>query len=702
MRPDVLNKQFAPVSQLEGIGPKLEKTLTRLLTGNEHGQPAKIADLLFHLPYQIIDRRQQPGIARSLEGSIVTLKVRVDRHKPAPRGNKRIPYRVYVHDETGEMAIVFFHAHGEWINKSLPVGETRYVSGKMEWFNGQPNMVHPDHIVSVEEFANLPLVEPVYPSTGGLSQKILQRSIRAAVAALPELPEWTEPELLKRQAWPDFGDSIRRVHEPRDALDLDPLSPARKRLAHDELLSGQLALALMRERMRKTHGRPRTFSGELKKKILDAFGHPPTPSQDIAINEILDDMKQPERMLRLLQGDVGSGKTIVALAAMVSAVEGGGQAAIMAPTEILARQHQATIEPLCEAAGITCALLTGREKGKQRDDILQRLANGQIDILIGTHALFQSHVEFQDLALAVIDEQHRFGVHQRLALGEKGAATDVLVMTATPIPRTLVLTYFGDMDVSKLTDKPAGRKPVKTIAMPLERLDELLARTSSALERGEKLYWICPLVEESDELPIMAAEDRFKILENQFPGKTGLIHGRLSAAEKDAAMSAFRSGETRLLVSTTVVEVGVDVPDASIMVIEHAERFGLAQLHQLRGRVGRGEKPSSCILLYRGPLGEVAKARLNILRETEDGFRIAEEDLKLRGEGEVLGSRQSGMPGFNLASAEHHSDILEIARDEARLIVATDPTLEGQRGEALRILLYLMGQDQAVRLIRAG
>ncbi len=702
MRPEILNSLFAPVSQLEGIGPKLEKTLTRLLTGNEHGQPARIADLLFHLPFQIIDRRRQPGIARSPEGAIVTLKVHVDRHRPAPRGNKRIPYRVFVHDETGEMAIVFFHAHGEWINKSLPVGETRYVSGKMEWFNGQPNMVHPDHIVSVEEFANLPLVEPVYPSTGGLSQKLLQRSVKSAVSSLPELPEWTEPELLKRQAWPEFSKSLQRVHEPRDMLDLDPLSPARKRLAHDELLAGQLALALMRERMRKTQGKSRSFTGSLKAKILNGFGHPLTPSQAQAIEEVLKDMEQPERMLRLLQGDVGSGKTIVALCAMVSAVEAGGQAAIMAPTEILARQHQATMEPLCTAAGLNCALLTGREKGKAREDVLARLASGEIDILIGTHALFQSHVEFRDLALAVIDEQHRFGVHQRLALGEKGTATDILVMTATPIPRTLVLTYFGDMDVSKLTDKPAGRKPITTTAMPLERLEELLARVAMAIERGEKLYWICPLVEESEELPVMAAEDRFKELESRYSGKVGLIHGRMNTAEKEAAMAAFRNGDTRLLVSTTVVEVGVDVPDASIMVIEHAERFGLAQLHQLRGRVGRGEKPSSCILLYRGPLGETAKARLNILRETEDGFRIAEEDLKLRGEGEVLGTRQSGMPGFSLASAEHHGDILEIARDEARLIVATDPTLEGERGEALRILLYLMGQDQAVRLIRAG
>ncbi|MFZ1814317.1 MAG: ATP-dependent DNA helicase RecG [Rhizobiaceae bacterium] len=702
MRPDILNPLFAPVSSLEGVGPKIERVLTRLLSGNEQGVSARIGQLLFHLPHQIIDRRNQPGIALSPEGAIVTLKVWVDRHQPPPRGNRRVPYRVHVHDETGEMALVWFSQHMDWLEKSLPVGETRYVSGRVEWFNGRPSMVHPDHIVSEEGFHDLPLVEPVYPLTAGLSQKIIGKSVRTALSRLPDLPEWSDPALVARHAWPDFKSALGAVHAPRDALDLDPRSLARCRLAHDELLAGQLALALLRERMRRSRGKARNGDGRMASRIRTAFRHALTATQEQAVEDILGDLARPERMLRLLQGDVGSGKTIVALLAMAAVVEDGGQCSIMAPTEILARQHLATITPLCEAAGMRAAILTGREKGASRQAILDRLAAGEIDILIGTHALFQGPVAFRDLGLAVIDEQHRFGVHQRLALGEKGEDTDVLVMTATPIPRTLVLTYFGDMDVSQLTGKPAGRLPIRTTATPLDRLDDLIERTGKALQEGQKLYWICPLVEENEELPITAAEERYKMLCERFGNAVGLVHGRMSPLEKEAAMQAFRDGETRLLVATTVIEVGVDVPDATIMVIEHAERFGLAQMHQLRGRVGRGDRPSSCILLYKAPLGEVARKRLEVMRESEDGFHIAEEDLKLRGEGEVLGTRQSGMPGFSLASAEAHRDILEIARDEARLVIATNPDLSGERGEALRILLYLFGQDQAIRLVRAG
>ncbi len=592
MRPDILNPLFAPVSSLEGVGPKLEKALTRLLRGNEHGEPARIANLLFHLPTGVIDRRNQPGIALAPNGAIVTLKVRVDRHQPAPRGNRRVPSRIYVHDETGEMALVFFNASFDWVAKNLPVGETRYVSGKVEWFNGRPGMVHPDHVVDEAGFETLPLVEPVYPLTGGLSLKLVQKAVRTALARLPELPEWTDPALLAREGWPSFREALEQVHRPRDTLDIDPLSPARKRLAHDEFTAGQMALALMRERMRRSHGKARRPTGVLSGKVEAAFGWSLTDSQRQALDEILADIGKPERMLRLLQGDVGSGKTIVALLAMAAVVEDGGQGALMAPTEILARQHFATLKPLCDAAGMRLAILTGREKGREREAIQQGLAEGSIDILVGTHALFQGPVAFRDLALAVIDEQHRFGVHQRLALGEKGSATDVLVMTATPIPRTLVLSYFGDMDVSKLTGKPAGRQPIRTTAMPLSRIEELIAHVGLALERGEKLYWLCPLVEESEEIDATSAEDRFRDLADRFGDKVGLVHGRMGAAEKDEAMDAFRTGRTRLLVATTVIEVGVDVPDATIMVLEHAERFGLAQMHQLRGRVGRGDPAS--------------------------------------------------------------------------------------------------------------
>lgn len=702
MRPNLLNSLFAPVSSLEGVGPKIEKAMTRLLRGSEQAGPAILRDLLFHLPHSIIDRRRQPGIARSPEGVIVTLKVRVDRHQPPPQGNRRVPYRIYVHDETGELALVFFHAHTDYLSKALPVGETRYVSGRVEWFNGQPNIVHPDHIVDEAGFADLPLVEPVYPATAGLAQKTLQKSVRAAVSRLPDMPEWIDAALLKRQGWPAFADALKRIHAPRDAVDIDPMAPHRLRLAHDEFLAGQLALALTREKMRRTGGVVRKAKGKLAAAILAAFPWPLTTSQNRTIKEIRADLAQPERMLRLLQGDVGSGKTIIALLAAADVIEAGAQAAIMAPTEILARQHHAGILKLGEAAGIRTAVLTGREKGKRREEILAALKTGEIDLLIGTHALFQGPVAFRDLGLAVIDEQHRFGVHQRLALGSKAPSSDVLVMTATPIPRTLVMTWYGDMAVSQLTEKPAGRKPIATSALPLERLDELVARMERAVSDGQKIYWICPLVEESEEVEATSAQQRHAALTKHFGNRAGLIHGRMNAAEKDAAMAAFVNGDTRILVATTVIEVGVDVPDATIMVIEHAERFGLAQLHQLRGRVGRSDRDSHCILLYKAPLGEVANARLAIMRQTNDGFRIAEEDLRLRGEGEVLGARQSGSPGFALASAELHGDMLELARNGAKHVMTANGELEGEQGAALRVLLYLFGQDEAVRLIRAG
>lgn len=702
MRPDILNVLFAPVSTLEGVGPKLEKAMTRLFRGSENADPARLRDLVFHLPHSVIDRRRQPGIAASPEGVIVTLKIHVDRHQPSPRGNRRIPYRVFVHDETGEMALVFFSAHRDYLEKALPIGEARFVSGKVEWFNGKPNMVHPDHIVDEGGFREMPLVEPVYPSTGGLTQKTLQKSVRAAMNVVPDLPEWNDPEILKKQGWPSFHQALERIHQPRDGLELSPEAPHRRRLAHDEFLAGQLALAITRDRMRKSGGVARKSDGKIADLVLKNFKWPLTGSQQRAIGEIRTNLAESERMLRLLQGDVGSGKTIIALLAASEVIESGSQAAIMAPTEILARQHHATILPLCENTGIRLAILTGKEKGKQREAILTRLENGDIDLLIGTHALFQGPVVFHDLGLAVIDEQHRFGVHQRLALGDKAPHCDVLVMTATPIPRTLVMTYYGDMDVSQLPDKPIGRKLIATSALPLERLDDLAARIGTALDEERKAYWVCPLVEESDEVQATSVEERYDYLHRKFGDKVGLVHGRMNQMEKEAAMQRFRNGQTRLLVATTVIEVGVDVPDATIMIIEHAERFGLAQLHQLRGRVGRSDQPSNCILLYKAPLGEIAEARLKIMRETNDGFRIAEEDLRLRGEGEVLGTRQSGTPGFNLASAEYHRDELALARKYARLVMETNARLEGERGQALRIMLYLFGQDQAVRLIRSG
>ncbi|MEO0327924.1 MAG: ATP-dependent DNA helicase RecG [Pseudomonadota bacterium] len=702
MRPEILNPLFEPVSSLSGIGPKLAKLLTKLFHGEDSASGAVLGDLLTHVPHSHIDRRNQPTISEAIAGEIATFRVYVDQHFPPPRSKPNLPYKIAVHDETGELDIVFFRGSGDWLAKSMPVGEVRYISGTPERFNNKFNMVHPDHMVSEEAFAALPLVEPVYPATAGLSPKVMAKAIRNAVDKLPILPEWTERTLQEREKWPDFETAIHRLHFPRDGLDLDPKSPARRRLAHDELFAGQLALALLRNQIRKTSGKARKGTRLLQDTLISAIPYTLTKAQQRTIQEISTDLEKPERMLRLLQGDVGSGKTIVALVSAVQAIEAGDQVALMAPTEILARQHLQSLKQLCDKIGIRIEVLTGKDKAAKRRETLAALETGAIDILIGTHALFQESVVFKTLGLVIIDEQHRFGVHQRLTLGEKGDATDILVMTATPIPRTLVLTAYGDMEISKLDEKPPGRQPIQTNSINAERIEELIERIRHAVTQGQKIYWICPLVEESEELDVMSATDRHEDLTSRLGNFVGLIHGRMDANQKQQAMEDFKTGATRVLVATTVIEVGIDVPDANIIVIEHAERFGLAQLHQLRGRVGRGSQKSSCILLYYPHLSETAHARLRIMRESEDGFLIAEEDLRLRGEGEVLGTRQSGLPGFQLASMEHHADILEIARNSAKLALINNPALSGQEGEALRVLLYLFGKDRAVRMLRAG
>lgn len=702
MRPSLLDPLFAPVTVLDGIGEKTARLMANIVSSPSERDVPHCGALAFLLPHGLIDRSARPTIMSAVPGTIVTLTLRIDRHQPPPRGQSRVPWRVFGHDESGEIALTFFRGERNWLEKALPVGETVLVSGKVEWFNGRASMVHPDHMVGIDKAGDLPLIEPVYPMTAGLSGKILRKGIEQVLDRFPDLPEWTDRALLARENWPSLREALVRLHNPVAPADLDLLTPARRRLAHDELLAGQLSLALVRRRMRKTGGRSLGGDGTLVAAVRAAFGHPLTGAQARSFDEIAADMASGERMLRLLQGDVGSGKTIVALMAMARAREAGAQSALMVPTEVLARQHMATIGPLAEKAGLQAALLTGREKGAARSDILSRLRHGHIDILIGTHALFQEGVDFADLGLVVVDEQHRFGVHQRLLLASKGEKADMLVMTATPIPRTLVLTAYGDMDVSRLDEKPAGRKPVRTVAIPVERLDELLARITVALSEGRKIYWVCPLVEENEEHPATAAEARFRQLAGRFGAKVGLVHGRMRAPEKDRAMADFKEGRTRILVATTVIEVGVDVPDATIMVIENAERFGLAQLHQLRGRVGRGSGDSSCILLHADRLGETARARLDIMRTTEDGFVIAEEDLRLRGEGEVLGTRQSGAPGFQLARLEVHGDLLAMARDGARLVIETDPGLKSPQGAALRVLLYLFERDAAIRLLDAG
>lgn len=699
-RPEILNPLFTLITSLSGVGPRQDKLLRYLLGRSE---TPRLVDLLLHLPSNVIDRRARPKIRDAVPGTVATLEVTVDRHRPPPSSRSRAPYLVYASDDTGDVLLTYFRGKRDYIEKLLPVGEKRYVSGTVQMFDGTLQMVHPDRVVDEEGLAKLAGIEPVYPLTEGLALGSLRRAIALALQKLPTLPEWISPEVLRRCNFPPLAEALQRVHVPVELTDILPDRPFWSRLAFDELLAGQLALALVRAQLRRPAGARHAGDGHLRNKAIDALPYALTSSQRDAAAAIAHDLQQPVRMLRLLQGDVGSGKTVVALLAAAAVAEAGKQAALMAPTEILARQHIKTIAPLAARADLRAAILTGREKGKERRDVLAQLAKGELDLLVGTHALIQDDVVFKSLALAIVDEQHRFGVRERLALTSKGDAVDVLVLSATPIPRTLVLTYFGDMDISELREKPAGRQPIDTRAVPSNRLNEVVDAVGRAVKAGKLVYWICPLVEESEAIENLTdATTRFESLQKRFGDQVGLVHGQMKGAEKDRVMAQFAAAEIRVLVATTVVEVGVDVPAATIMVIENAERFGLAQLHQLRGRIGRGSEASTCLLLYREPLGEMSAARLRVIRETTDGFRIAEEDLRLRGEGEVLGTRQSGLPGYRIARPEVHAQLIAQARDEALRIMRDNPKLTGAAGEALRCLLYLYERDEAIPLIGAG
>tara|TARA_A100001391_G_scaffold151487_1_gene109222 strand:+ start:3977 stop:6082 length:2106 start_codon:yes stop_codon:yes gene_type:complete len=699
-RPDLLNPLFKSLKSMKGVGPQLGALFAKFF-GAPDGQDAVVLDVLMHMPSGVIDRRAQNGVAYAPVGSIATLKLHIDEHIVPPR-NSRAPLRIKAHDETGEITLSFFGARGGWVEKQLPIGDIRYVSGEIGFFGREKQMTHPDYIVEPEKLSSLPMVEPVYPLTHGLSSRALRKVIASALELVPIIPEWTGKDRRTIMNWPGFSEALHHIHEPQRPTEGDIVSPSRMRLAYDEYLAGQLALSLIRETMVKSSGIARRVTEEITEKVEAALPFALTDGQRLAIADVREDLEKPTRMSRLLQGDVGSGKTVVALMAMAMVAEDGGQSALMAPTELLASQHFRTLQPLAEMAGLKVVLMTGKMPAAEKRAALAGLADGSITIAVGTHALFQSGVEFENLGLTVVDEQHRFGVHQRLALSEKGHKTDLLVMTATPIPRTLVLTHFGDMDVSVLREKPAGRQPIDTATLPISEYERVVGRLASRLAEGAQAYWVCPLVEESEVLDVVAAEDRFADLKNSFGDRVELVHGRMSAAAKQEAMARFSSGEAQILVATTVIEVGVDVPNATIIIIEHAERFGLAQLHQLRGRVGRGSARSACLLLYSEPLSETAKQRLEAIRKTDDGFEIAEKDLELRGQGDLLGTRQSGMPGYRIAVPDVHKHLLEMAHDDARAALERNPGLMGPEGEALRALLYIFRKDLAIPLIKAG
>ena len=693
-RPEILFPLFAELNTLSGVGDKSAKAFAGL-------KITKPRDLIFTLPHSVVDRRVVQSVQGLAAPQTLSVRVRVVKHVPA-RGRGK-PYRIIVEDAQSTIELIFFHARGDYLERILPLGEERLISGKLEVFDHRAQMVHPEYILRLEASDELPQFEPIYPLTAGVSGKLMSKAVRAALDKVPDLQEWIEPSVLRDNGWPDFITAIRDAHAPKAMADVAAHNPARVRLAYDEFLAHQLTKAIARAQARIRTGRITAGTGHLQQKVLEQLPYAPTGAQRQAISEIGADMASPRRMNRLLQGDVGAGKTLVGFMALLQAVEGGGQGVLMAPTEILARQHLEGLRPLADRAGVRVDMLTGRDKSAARRQKLEDLANGAIDILVGTHAVFQDAVTFKDLRLSIIDEQHRFGVQQRLALGTKGTKVDVLVMSATPIPRSLELAQYGDMDVSTLYEKPPGRKPIATAAVPLSRLADVISKLKAAIASGRQAYWVCPLVEESETMDLTAAEERFKILRAALgEGNVGLVHGQLAPAQKDAAMADFVAGETKVLVATTVIEVGVDVPNATIMVIERAENFGLAQMHQLRGRVGRGDAASTCLLMYQAPLSKSAERRLGIMRDTEDGFLIAEEDLKMRGAGDVIGTAQSGLPRFKVGDLEQQSALMATAHQDARMLLQSDPILIGTRGRAARILLWLMEQDKAVHLISTG
>ncbi len=713
MRPPSLFPWFAPVTTLKFIGPAttaaLDKLLrpTRVLEETETREPV-IRDLLFHLPTALVDRRSITPIATAPMGKVVTVDVEITEHAAPSRYRARAPYKIAAQDASSGMVLTFFHAKGDWLLKQLPIGARRIISGVMELYEGVPTMAHPDIIAPIEKSAEVLRLTPNYPLTAGLSQKTLGKAVAQAMARITPLPEWLDAAFMRQQSFASMKESLAALHAPTAEDALTPTAPARSRLAYDELLANQLALALSRRLVQRQKSYRVAYQAEVEHALRKALPFTLTKGQEAILNDMRTDMQTGTRMTRLLQGDVGSGKTILAMAGMAQVAANGMQSALMVPTDLLARQHLESLQPLAQALGFRMALLSGKMRKAEQEKIKTALAAGEIDMVVGTHALFQETVTFRALALLVVDEQHRFGVSQRLKLAGKGKSPHLLQMSATPIPRSLTMTIYGDMDVSILSERPPGRKEIDTRAIPITRADEVIAGLERVFSANEKAYWVCPLIETPNEaeldagaLDLAAAEERFAQLNARFAGQVGLVHGRMKLAEREKVMRDFAHGDLRLLVATTVIEVGVNVPEATVMVVEQAERFGLAQLHQLRGRVGRSDKPSRCVLLYDDPLSQLAKSRLKILRETNDGFRIAEEDLRLRGAGDMLGTRQTGMPDFILADLAHHLPLLRTAHDDAKLVLARDPNLMSERGKALRLLLQLYEYDAAISQLQS-
>ncbi len=695
-RPEILFPCFAELISLSGIGPRTAKIMAKRI-GHI------IIDLAFYFPVSIIDRTASPQIDQIIDGQIVTLPVTV-LSLNIPVGRQKRPACIVAENQSGRIEIIYFRAKSDYLKSLYKVGDHIIISGKVDFFNNKKQMTHPDYVVTSGQDNKIPAIEPIYPLSAGLRQNLIRKTSLTALSKIPQLPEWVNESLIASQNWPDFKTALIKSHTPKSVNDLDLNSNHRKRLAFDEFFANQLALCLIKNQQSNAElVEPVVGDEYFIERFISSLPYSMTTAQLKVVREISEDQKDTIRMLRLLQGDVGSGKTIVALIAMLRSITAGKQAALLAPTELLSKQHFHNFSQLLTGFNIRPFLLIGSMTEKEKKEIHEGLSSGTITLVIGTHALLMESIEFCNLGLAVVDEQHRFGVKQRYILSQKSGGCDVLIMTATPIPRTLAMTAYGDLKISQLDEKPAGRMKIKTATIQIDKIEEVVERLSKAIDSGNRAYWICPLVEESDKIDIAAAQDRQKMLDKLLPeAKPVLAHGKMKSHERDNAMRAFQSGKSRLLVATTIVEVGVDVPEASIIIIEHAERFGLAQLHQLRGRVGRSNIHSSCLLLYQGPLSYVAKSRLNIMKQTNDGFLIAEEDLRLRGPGEVLGQRQSGVPEFRMANLSAHFALLEIARKEAVMLLNVDPLLNSKRGKACRTLIALFEQDTAIRHLYSG
>lgn len=684
MRPEILYPLFSDLKYIKGVGPALSNRFKSLCG-------TRVWDLLSLRPSAIIDRTNRPAITMTEEGEIATFEVVVESHQ-AGYGRKS-PYKVLCRNDTGFLTLLYFGGRKDYLEKQLPIGETVIVSGKVELYGEGRQMPHPDFAVKLSEQDKILKYEPQYPLTAGITQKKVQSILALALEKLPNLPEWNE------KAEVTFKQAMLEIHKPEEG-EINPT--ALSRLAYDELLASQLAQGLVHKQVTKKKGVKIQLQGDLSKQFLSNLPFDLTNGQKEVMGEIFDDMQSGHRMFRLLQGDVGCGKTAVGLGAIIPVIESGHQAAFMMPTTLLSYQQKAWIESVTEGMGLTIEVLTSAEKGKKREEILSRVKSGEADILIGTHALFQDWVDFKSLGLIIIDEQHRFGVLQRLKLSQKNEQAHILLMTATPIPRTMTIAFFGEMNISRITEKPKNRIPIETLAMPISKLEQITESMNRALSKGEKIFWICPLVEESEKIDLAAATDRYEHFKNILGDKVGLVHGQMKEAEKEAALKKFIDGEFQLLIATTVIEVGIDVSDATIIFIEHAERFGLSQLHQLRGRVGRGDKKSTCILLYSGNISGNSEARLKIMKDTNDGFIIAEEDLKLRGGGDMLGTRQSGFAAFKFTIMSEHKELLFEARKKAKEILKEDPKLTGKNGANLRLLLTLFEYDETMEYISAG